>query len=914
MEFFHIHLYDILQRDVRWILSPGEPEKSKIETLVLQVNHSNMIELYEGAGKTSGRSYVSAKMSVNSQRKSYDVEIRLRGSRHWHHLSRKKSMKIKVIDGTPYRGHRVFNLLNQATPLVIGQKIIADTASENGVMAPPYEFVRVVLNGEDLGVFHFQAQPDDTLFRKNRTMFSDFYSGNLSESEDQMALWEDTSHWKKVASQLHSNSEDIRRLEEFLKNISNASYAQFASYAKQHIDMAAFAAFEAIDVVFGVEQHGFKENQKLYFDPYKGSWVPVAWDLRGFKHDGVINRVENPITIRLKMMPEYRAMRNAAVWKLLVGDASINQIRKRTRKLLAKLAPELVNDRLFSAYKQLPKVNEFAFKMLRPMNMERLALVLKSEMMSFGRRHAFLMNQLQKNEFFYRLGETQEPPASQLNSVGGVAEDDVENGDVKNYEEVEQRYHTPLELIVAGQADIALEKLAVQFDNCPSPDWKILWKGRQVTHASKNHTSDFSVEKVLSAAVMLVERKKGDADLNKIKVETIPTPHSFVIDSNCNPSAVEIWGTHQITANRIRAQKAPVDLLAQIPDTFPSDSAIPKLKIGTLAPHPETLKKNRVHEVQVGPGPVVVSNTKVYDEYTDVTVAAGTVFEMGKKASLIFHGKVTMEGTASQPIVFKGSGKKVWGGVAVQGPYTEGSVLKNVVLERGSHIKGQSVVYTSVLNIHHTQNILVEGCTIRKNKGSGDGFHSAYVKELVLRDIRIENVKMDAIDIEFSTGQITRAWIQNAGDDGIDLMDSKIRVSDSVVLGCFQHGISAGEHSSLQATDFLVAWSRNGIFAKDSSHVQIETGLLMHNDTGVRVGKPTGLYGDDVEVAANILYILGAQKSVVRGDRKKNKLDDGQILFGFVDERPLRHLFDDVLNIKDSKQLDGWMKEREARQ
>ncbi|MBN2718771.1 MAG: CotH kinase family protein [Deltaproteobacteria bacterium] len=919
LEFFHIHLYDILHRDLRWIMSQGDVDKSKIETLILEVGHGSMIDLYGGAGKSEDRPYVPAKLFAKSENKTYKVELRLRGSRHWHYLSRKKTMKIRVIDDKPYRGHQVFNLINQVTPFVVGQKVVTDTAAENGVMVTPYEFVRVVLNGEDLGVFHFQAQPDDTLFRKNRTMYSDFFSGNLDGKAETMALWNDTTHWKKVTSRLHSNKHDIQRLKEFLHHITQSSYRDFARYAHSHINFDAFATFEAIDVVFGIEQHGFRENQKLYFDPYVGSWVPVAWDLRGFKHDGVINRVENPITIRLKMIPEYRARRNRAVWDLLHGDASANTIRKKAQKAVKRIASDLANDRLFSAYKQLPKVNEFAFKMLRPMDMDRLELVLEAEMQQYERRIAFLTNQLQKSEFYVQWGDpiTVVPPNHTVSDVAtaqAVASEGLAvSGPEPEGEGTGMTVLTPLNVIVAGETGVVLEEISVSFDkDCQMPLWRVVQGDRMIANAENATSATFTSRETLYAAVQLAERTKGDADLNRIMVAPVPTRYALTLESSCRPGNIEVFATHEITQNRIRAQKAGLDLLASMPKSYPPETAAPTFDIGVLTPHPGAVIPPQIETVQLGPGVVEIAKIRVFDEYTHVTVMAGTTFKMGAGASLIFKGKVIIEGRAGNPVVFKPSGKKPWGGVALQGKGTAGSVLSHFELEHGSNITGQPVVYSSMLNIHDTSNITVSGCRIRNNHGLGDAFHGAYVTNLQVADIAVTNVTMDAIDIEFSTANLTRAYVLNAGDDGLDLMDSKVSLSDSVILGCKQHGISAGESSHLAATDFLVAFATNGVFGKDASHIDIGTGLLMKNRTGVRVGKATGLYGGDVEITANTLYIVGADTLVERSDRKRNRLDDGTVRYGFVDDRPLRHFFADVVNIAGPEEIDTWLSAQEV--
>ena len=75
-------------------------------------------------------------------------------------------------------------------------------------------------------------------------------------------------------------------------------------------------------------------------------------------------------------------------------------MRKRGRKILKKLAPEIATDRYFDAYKLLPRVDRFHRQMVRPMDLDRAVLVFESEMTTYKRRHAFLTRELKKNPLF----------------------------------------------------------------------------------------------------------------------------------------------------------------------------------------------------------------------------------------------------------------------------------------------------------------------------------------------------------------------------------------------------------------------------------------------------------------------------------------------------------------------------------
>ena len=62
-----------------------------------------------------------------------------------------------------------------------------------------------------------------------------------------------------------------------------------------------------------------------------------------------------------------------------------------------------------------------------------------------------------------------------------------------------------------------------------------------------------------------------------------------------------------------------------------------------------------------------------------------------------------------------------------------------------------------------------------------------------------------AEDLEFVRAELTRVELARAGDDGLDLMGSRVTLRDSVVAGCRNNGISSGEETRLGVRSSLVA-------------------------------------------------------------------------------------------------------------
>jgi len=59
-----------------------------------------------------------------------------------------------------------------------------------------------------------------------------------------------------------------------LHAVTAASQREFADYAASEIDLERYAVFDALDVVFGGNDHDYFSNHKLYFDPYAASSSP----------------------------------------------------------------------------------------------------------------------------------------------------------------------------------------------------------------------------------------------------------------------------------------------------------------------------------------------------------------------------------------------------------------------------------------------------------------------------------------------------------------------------------------------------------------------------------------------------------------------------------------------------------------
>ena len=880
LEAFHLQLFDSLRRDLRRMSMPSPPSPSRIKSFSFHVSTENLEKLYKGAELDVGRPYVKAGLELDGM--IQEIELRLKGQRHWHNIGRQKSLKARLPKGALVDGHRVFNLINDPAPIVVGEQIILELARENGVLTPESSFARVLINNADLGVFRYETQPDESLLRSNRMVPGSIYSGNLPGSARTSELWKDVSRWQKGAWRNDEEKDKFDNLEKLLDNIRSMSVREFARFAQTEMDLEAFATFDALDVAFGGDQHDFREDHKLHFDPYRGRWGPVAWNFRGFRHDPMFNLVENPVLLRMKMIPGYLSLRNRILYDLLADECSVSSVRARGRKILKKLSPELAADRFFDAYKLLPRVDQYHRQMVRPMDLRRSVLVFESEMTTYRRRHAFLMREIKKNPMWIRVNAWQ-----------------IEEG-----EETEASF----DLIVDGRVGVRLSGFRASFaPTCRNTGWQVYWRGSPVTEPSARDYATLVRPMEIFNAVGLVERDDASSKRGKIRTVNVPAVHRFVLKSACVPKSIEADGIHLAMGSRIRSRPARDEVLRKIPKKVLGVDEVPKFVAGETSPVQEELL-SPVHEtVRLGPGTVEVPATLVFGEHQTVEVAPGTRFNMGEDASLIFLGRAIFKGSKTEPIVIGGTGGKSWGGIALQGPDTAGSSLTHVIARGGTVPRYRMIPYPGMINIHDTKDIAIAHCRFGENTLSDDVVHTAYVKNLRIDQTEVADAFSDAFDLEFTSSSLTNLSIKRAGDDGLDLMGAKTSISDSVFVNCSGNGISAGEESKVRVLDTLVAGSRVGVLAKNASEVTLMASLRYQNKTGVRVYSKTNRYAGNSRIASDVIFIVGSEEAVKADKDSQGALQIGRVQRRLPADGTLDHLAKNVIGLAGWEDLDRFI-------
>jgi hypothetical protein len=393
VESFHIQLHDQIRRDLRHLFLPPPPEEPSIPVFSLTFLRSDLQKLTAHIGTDARREYVPVLVSKDGGT-HLPARARLRGSQPWHWAYPQKSVRIVMNDGTYLEGESTFNLINEVAPIGVGEDLIHDVLDDLGIITPRYRPVRVEINNRNMGVYFQATQPDESLLRRHRRAYGGLFSGNeapVDPDTGRSTLFQDPDQWKNVAG-------DGREIDRLLRMVTDATDAEFTAFAREEMDIRKFAAFDAVDVVFGGAQHDWDQNHKIYLDPYTGKFEPVAWNFRGWSHAPTFQIAENPLRLRLARVPGYLTRRDRIVYDLLTGDCAVHEIRRRLRDKMERTAAEHRSDPHWDAYKLLPRVSREMRRRVRPMDADRQAMVLESEIKNYAQRHAYLTEALERND------------------------------------------------------------------------------------------------------------------------------------------------------------------------------------------------------------------------------------------------------------------------------------------------------------------------------------------------------------------------------------------------------------------------------------------------------------------------------------------------------------------------------------
>ena len=346
---FHFLIKDEIRREWLKVVAPSplSDQESPLKTFHISVKQE-YLDVLDADLPSSGRDqFVKGYIRISDDRpgKARKIKLRYRGDSNYHWLYEKKSLRIKLSNNDVYQMAKKFNLINPPTVVGLREAINYRLSKDLGIISPDYVPCRVYINGRYMGVYLYVSQVDESLLRKTRLMPGSIYYGDDSPvgANGIAQLWDHEKYWVKKSSrnsEQKSNRDDIKL---FISSIKNSSDQDFTKFVETYLDKNKFFTFIALDRVFGSHHHDYNHNHKLYFDPYKGKFEPISWDLRFWLPHEVKDLSIYPLQLRLANNPIYDSEIDKIVYKIMKNDF-LSDIENEYRSIVKTTKRDVESD------------------------------------------------------------------------------------------------------------------------------------------------------------------------------------------------------------------------------------------------------------------------------------------------------------------------------------------------------------------------------------------------------------------------------------------------------------------------------------------------------------------------------------------------------------------------------------------
>ena len=250
---------------------------------------------------------------------------------------------------------------------------------------------------------------------------------------------------------------------------------------------------------------------------------------------------------------------------------------------------------------------------------------------------------------------------------------------------------------------------------------------------------------------------------------------------------------------------------------------------------------NSPHMVRFRDKHAVISDiVKIPPGYV-LEIEPGSDLSFTQQSGILSYSPIRAIGTAQAPIILSpAAGSADWAGIAVV-KATGTSEFRHVRMSQATAGGMGDVQFSGGLSFMNTSVVITD--TELTDSISEDGLH-LHNTSFEITGLTIENSKSDALDSDWSYGTIADSTFLRSGGDGVDLCGSRAAITNCVMEGCADKGISIGEGSVVDISGVHLIRNNTGIAVKDQSIVSLIDSEIAENDYGLLryIKKPIYIY------------------------------------------------------------------------
>ena len=262
--------------------------------------------------------YVPAKIRYGNQ--TLRAKLRIKGDEIDHLEGDKWSFRIHVKDDNHLFGMRRFSIQNSRTRNYEGEILFFEALRREGVLVPRYFFVKVTVNGKDIGLMAFEESFSKELLEfqgRRESVIMKFDESNIDFITDNFKKARITSFQSKKISKSEKLSSDFVLARGLLRAFVSGTLPPSKVF-----DPVLMGRFIAVADVWRSWHALLWRNMRFYYNPITALLEPIGYD-------AVIPSHRSPV-----LPPELSPI----IWEMLHKDS---KIRGEYKKSIQKIAKEM---------------------------------------------------------------------------------------------------------------------------------------------------------------------------------------------------------------------------------------------------------------------------------------------------------------------------------------------------------------------------------------------------------------------------------------------------------------------------------------------------------------------------------------------------------------------------------------------
>ncbi len=273
---------------------------------------------------------------------------------------------------------------------------------------------------------------------------------------------------------------------------------------------------------------------------------------------------------------------------------------------------------------------------------------------------------------------------------------------------------------------------------------------------------------------------------------------------------------------------------------------------------------------------LIIDENLYLAENKNLIVQPGVKIFFDKDVSIFSEGSIFFNGTKTQPITIY-SNKNI-GSLILSGNDFR---LSNVILKNLSYPKEKDKILYAGINIINSNVEITDTEIVLSNSEDAINIISSNSN---ITNLRVKNIKSDAIDIDFGNLKFDYIYCDNIDNDCLD-------ISGAIVAGNFikgsnvkDKGLSFGENSKGEIANLNFQNSKLGVAVKDGSTLKLSKYKFRNNEFDVVVFNKkkeydgASLFLEKSNNKSQLNYLIGLNNEIVEDQKALTKKIDNKII------------------------------------